>query len=66
MPEESEFFYCSLSISQTSEGVVQVNASEAIVIIEDNDGKYSYLHALTYVLSYCYVPSVLCYMYIQV
>ena len=38
-PEESETFYCSLSISQGSQSIAQVTASPAIVTIEDNDGK---------------------------
>ena len=40
-PEENETFYCSLSILQGSEGIAQVTASQAIVTIEDNDGKYN-------------------------
>jgi ferredoxin-thioredoxin reductase catalytic subunit len=38
--EEREIFYCSLSISQESEGIAQVTISQAIVTIEDNDGKH--------------------------
>ena len=40
--EESEIFYCSLSISQGSEYVAQVtsDSSQAIVIIVDNDSKH--------------------------
>lgn len=38
--EESEIFYCSLSISQGSEVIAQVTSSQAIVTIVDNDGKH--------------------------
>ena len=40
IPEERESFYCTLDISEGSEGIAQVTVSRATVFIEANDGKY--------------------------
>ena len=46
LAEESESFYCSLSISQGSDNITQVTVPQAVVTIQDNDSKYKSLHVL--------------------
>ena len=51
IPEESETFYCSLSILQGSAGIARVTVSQTMVTIEDNDGKYKTVY-IYYVIFY--------------
>ena len=39
MPEDNESFFCKLNILSESEAFAEVRISQAIVYIEDNDGK---------------------------
>ena len=39
IPEENESFFCKLNVSPESEAFVEVNISQAVLHIEDNDGK---------------------------
>ena len=52
--EESEIFYCSLSISQGSEVIAQVTSSQAIVTIVDNDGKHKQSACAWFKLGMCH------------